>query len=172
MADAETALAMVQKCDPPGTSGAHGLLRVPRSLQLTPDVPCREVLHVLISQHLEDIQQNRLPTIEKKTGIPMETIKDAIEHLRQHLNPRPGSRFMPPRTPSSSSPTSSSRPTSTKASTRSGSRTTTRPQLSISALTIRSSSRTRAPTRRPASSSRRRSSRPCAWLIESIEQRP
>ena len=68
-----------------------------------PRDPYRDVLQVLISNHLDDLQQNRLPTIEKKTGIPIEQIKEAIEHLRR-LNPRPAPGS-PPRTPSTSCPT-------------------------------------------------------------------
>jgi RNA polymerase sigma-54 factor len=89
-AEAEEALALVQKLDPPGV-GARDL-RECLLLQLSPDVPCRDVLQVLIANHIDDLQQNRLPTIEKKTGIPLEKIKEAIEHLRR-LNPHPGSRF-------------------------------------------------------------------------------
>ncbi len=89
-AQAEEALAMVQKLDPPGV-GARDL-RECLLLQLTPDTPFRDVLFVLISNHLDDLQQNRLPTIEKKTGFSLDTIKEAIGHLR-HLNPRPGATF-------------------------------------------------------------------------------
>jgi RNA polymerase sigma-54 factor len=89
---AEEALALVQRLDPPGV-GARSL-RECLLLQLTPDVPCRDVLQLLIANHLDDLQQNRLPTIEKKTGISIDQIKEAIEHLRR-LNPRPGSRFAP-----------------------------------------------------------------------------
>jgi RNA polymerase sigma-54 factor len=89
-AQAEEALSLVQKLDPPGVGARN--LRECLLLQLTPDVPCREILQVLISHHLDDIQQNRLPAIEKRTGIPIDDIKEAIEHLRR-LNPRPGSRF-------------------------------------------------------------------------------
>src|SRR5208283_4373510 len=38
------------------------------------------------------LQHNRLPAIEKKTGFPIETIKEALEHLRR-LNPKPGASF-------------------------------------------------------------------------------
>jgi RNA polymerase sigma-54 factor len=89
---AEEALALVQKLDPPGV-GARDL-RECLLLQLTPDVPCRDILHVLLANHLDDLHQNRLPAIEKRTGIPIEKIKEAIEHLRR-LNPHPGSRFAP-----------------------------------------------------------------------------
>jgi len=89
---AEEALALVQKLDPPGVGARN--LRECLLLQLTPDIPSREILQVLISNHLDDLQQNRLPTIEKRTGIPIDEIKEAIEHLRR-LNPRPGASFAP-----------------------------------------------------------------------------
>jgi RNA polymerase sigma-54 factor len=94
-AQAEEALAMVQKLDPPGVGARN--LRECLLLQLTPDVPCREILQVLVANHLDDIQQNRLPAIEKKTGIAIDKIKEAIEHLRR-LNPRPGSQYVPENT--------------------------------------------------------------------------
>lgn len=92
MAQGEEALGLVQKLDPPGVGARN--LRECLLLQLTPDVPCRDVLRTLISNHLDDLQQNRLPTIEKKTGINIEDLKEAIDHLRR-LNPRPGARFIP-----------------------------------------------------------------------------
>jgi RNA polymerase sigma-54 factor len=90
MDQAEEALRLVQKLDPPGVGARN--LRECLLLQLTPDVPDRDVLYVLIANHLDDLQQNRLPAIEKKSGIPMATIKQALEHLHR-LDPRPGSRF-------------------------------------------------------------------------------
>ncbi|WP_165243716.1 RNA polymerase factor sigma-54 [Paludisphaera soli] len=87
---AEDALRMVQKLDPPGV-GARDLKEC-LLLQLTPDMPCHDILRTLITHHIDDLQHNRLPTIEKKTGLSIETIKGAIEHLRR-LNPRPGSSF-------------------------------------------------------------------------------
>lgn len=92
MAQAEEALSLVQKLDPLGVGARN--LRECLLLQLTQDIPSREILHVLISNHLDDLQQNRLPAIEKKTGIPIDEIKEAMEHLRR-LNPRPGARFAP-----------------------------------------------------------------------------
>jgi RNA polymerase sigma-54 factor len=90
LAQAEEALALVQKLDPPGIGARN--LRECLLLQLTPEVPCREILHTLIADHLDDLAQNRLPAIEKKTGIPIGQIKEAIEHFR-HLNPKPGARY-------------------------------------------------------------------------------
>jgi RNA polymerase sigma-54 factor len=84
---AEEALALVQRLDPPGV-GARDV-RECLLLQLGPDVPYHDVLHTLLTNHLDDLQHNRLPAIEKRTGIPIETIKEALEHLRR-LNLRPG----------------------------------------------------------------------------------
>src|SRR5262249_4078584 len=92
MARAEEALALVQKLDPPGVGARDS--RECLLLQLTPDIPMRDVLQLLIANHLDDLGQNRLPAIEKKTGIPIEQIKEAMEHLRR-LNPHPGARFAP-----------------------------------------------------------------------------
>lgn len=88
--EVEVALKMVQRLDPPGV-GARDL-RECLLLQLTPDTPCHDILRTVIANHLDDLQHNRLPAIEKKSGLTMATIKEAIEHLRR-LNPRPGSSF-------------------------------------------------------------------------------
>jgi RNA polymerase sigma-54 factor len=88
--DAEEALSLVQRLDPPGV-GAQSLKEC-LLLQLTPDLPLRDILQTLITNHLDDIGQNRLPAIEKKTGYSIELIKEAIEVLGR-LNPRPGARY-------------------------------------------------------------------------------
>jgi RNA polymerase sigma-54 factor len=89
---AEEALRVVQRLDPPGV-GARDL-RECLLLQLTPETPCHDVLQILISQYFDDLGHNRLPAIEKKTGISIEKIKEATEHLRR-LNLRPGAGFEP-----------------------------------------------------------------------------
>jgi RNA polymerase sigma-54 factor len=86
----EEALTFVQKLDPPGVGARN--LRECLLLQITPETPHRELLRVLIQNHLEDIHHNRLPIIQKKTGFDLHVIKDAIEALR-HLNPKPGAQF-------------------------------------------------------------------------------
>jgi RNA polymerase sigma-54 factor len=86
----EAALAMVQKLEPPGV-GARDLKEC-LLLQLTPETPYRDVLQVLIRNHLEDIQHNRLPNIQRRTGFDLHLIKEAIETLK-HLNPKPGAQF-------------------------------------------------------------------------------
>jgi RNA polymerase sigma-54 factor len=87
---AEAALRLVQRLDPPGI-GARDL-RECLLLQLTPEIPCHDVLHILISQHFDDLFHNRWPAIEKRTGISIVKIKEAVEHLRR-LNLRPGAGF-------------------------------------------------------------------------------
>jgi len=86
----DEALALVQQLDPPGIGARN--LRECLLLQLAPDTPRRELLRLLIDNHLEDIQHNRLPVIQRRTGFDLATIKEAIEELRK-LNPRPGAGF-------------------------------------------------------------------------------
>ena len=62
-------------------------------LQLTPETPHRDLVRLLILNHLEDIQHNRLPIIEKKTGASLAVIMEAIEVLKHSLNPKPGAQF-------------------------------------------------------------------------------
>jgi RNA polymerase sigma-54 factor len=88
--EAEDAIRLVQKLDPPGIGARN--LRECLLLQLNPETPMGDVLEVLIRDHLEDVEQNRLPAIEKRTGLSIEAIKEAIEHLKR-LDPRPGTRF-------------------------------------------------------------------------------
>jgi RNA polymerase sigma-54 factor len=90
VAQVEEALRIVQKLDPPGV-GAQNLDQC-LLLQLTPETPHRDVLRVLILHHLEDIEHNRLPAIQRRTGYDLSIIKEAIAAL-QHLNPHPGSAF-------------------------------------------------------------------------------
>ncbi|TWT78509.1 RNA polymerase sigma-54 factor [Posidoniimonas polymericola] len=90
MAVAERALALVQHLDPPGV-GARSLKECLR-LQLTPGMPFYEELSTLIEMHLEDLENNRLPLISKKTGYSIELIQEAWEELRK-LKPKPGADF-------------------------------------------------------------------------------
>lgn len=88
--EAEKALKLIQRLDPLGI-GARDLKEC-LLLQITPETPLRDVLFTLLSQHLDDIVQNRLPLIERKTGYPLDAIKSAIEQMRT-LNPYPGRGF-------------------------------------------------------------------------------
>jgi RNA polymerase sigma-54 factor len=87
---AQRALAIVQKLDPPGVAARD--LRECLLLQLTPGMPHYERLKTLISSHLEDLEHNRLPAIERKTGYSISLIQETLAELRK-LNPKPGANF-------------------------------------------------------------------------------
>jgi RNA polymerase sigma-54 factor len=89
-AEVEGALQVIQRLDPPGV-GARDIKEC-LLLQLTSDTPHLDLVRMLILSHLEDLNQNRLPLVEKKTGYSIEQIKEAIEVIR-HLDPHPGTRF-------------------------------------------------------------------------------
>ncbi len=88
--EAQRSLQLVQKLDPAGVAARD--LRECLLLQIRPETPYRDVLVALITEHLEDLGNNRLPVIERKTGYSIDTIKDAWEELRK-LNPFPGRGF-------------------------------------------------------------------------------
>lgn len=92
LSKADEALKLVQKLDPPGV-GARDL-RECLLLQIKPDTPLREMLIAIISGHLDDIMQNRLPLIQRKTGYSLDDIKATIEQMGT-LNPYPGRGFEP-----------------------------------------------------------------------------
>jgi RNA polymerase sigma-54 factor len=87
---AEKALAIVQRLDPPGV-GARNLQEC-LLLQLTPGMEDYDELRTLITNHLEDLENNRLPLIAKKTGYSIEHIQEAWTELRK-LKPKPGADF-------------------------------------------------------------------------------
>ncbi len=90
LALAEETLKLVQSLDPTGIAARD--LRECLLLQLTPDMLFYEELRVLISDHLEDLRDNRLPQIQRTTGFSMEEIKEVWEDLRK-LDPLPASSF-------------------------------------------------------------------------------
>ncbi|HEV3005653.1 MAG TPA: RNA polymerase factor sigma-54, partial [Pirellulales bacterium] len=61
-------------------------------LQLSPAMFRYEQLRTLISTHLEDLEHNRLPVIERKTGYSMDLIQETLGELRK-LKLRPGAIF-------------------------------------------------------------------------------
>jgi RNA polymerase sigma-54 factor len=91
MEAAERALALLQSLDPPGV-GARDLKEC-LLLQIKPDMPFRDVMVTLISSHLEDLEHNRLPVIQRKTGYSLETIKAALEEMKHVIDPYPGRGF-------------------------------------------------------------------------------
>jgi RNA polymerase sigma-54 factor len=91
MLRAEEALQIVQSLEPPGIAARD--LRECLLNQLHPDMHMYEELRLIIDKHLEDLAENRLPLIEKKTGISIERIQLA-KHEFHHLNPKPGAAFL------------------------------------------------------------------------------
>lgn len=87
---AEQALAVVQTLDPPGIA-AHDLKDCLLA-QLTPNMPFYAEVKRLVSNHLEDLRDNRMPHIQKATGFSLDRIKAAWEQLRK-LNPKPAAGF-------------------------------------------------------------------------------
>ncbi len=91
MARAEQALAVVQSLDPPGIAArdlSECLLN-----QLTDLMPYADDMATLIKDHLNDLAENRLPQISRKTGFSIERIQQLKLELHQ-LNPRPAAAFM------------------------------------------------------------------------------
>ena len=87
---AERALGVIQQLDPPGI-GAR-TLRECLLLQQVPEMPLYEQIKTLIENHLEDLENNRMPVISKKTGYSIEVINEALAELRK-LKPKPGADF-------------------------------------------------------------------------------
>ncbi len=87
---AEEAIRIVQKMDPPGVAARD--LKESLLLQLDRFDGDHSFLRTLIQDHLEDILMNRLPKVCRQTGKSMEEVKEALEFLR-HLNPKPGAEF-------------------------------------------------------------------------------
>lgn len=88
---AENALAHVQSLDPPGVAARD--LSECLLLQLTPDIEHLDHVRTLILHHLDDLSNNRLPQIQKATGMTIDEINEAWEELR-HLDPKPASQFV------------------------------------------------------------------------------
>ena len=88
--DAEDTLRLVQTLEPAGV-GARSLQEC-LLLQLDGSSPLHEELTTLITKHLEDLGNNRIPLIERKTGFSIDTIKAASEELSR-LDPHPGRGF-------------------------------------------------------------------------------
>jgi RNA polymerase sigma-54 factor len=90
LALAQKALGVVQRLDPPGVGARN--LRECLQLQLLPGMHLYEQMRTLIANHLEDLEHNRLPAIQKKTGYTLDLIHETMLELRK-LNPKPGSMF-------------------------------------------------------------------------------
>ncbi len=87
---AEDALAVIHSFEPPGL-GARDLKEC-LLLQVDYKHPNASFIVELITHHLKDIENNRLPAIAKATGRTLEEVKEGVEYIRQ-LNPAPGAVF-------------------------------------------------------------------------------
>jgi len=90
------ALAIVQGMDPAGV-GARDLKEC-LLLQIRSDSPRARTLRRLVADHLEDLAANRLPLIERKTGLSIEEIESLFVDLHG-LRPKPGAAFTAPIVP-------------------------------------------------------------------------
>lgn len=88
---AEESLRIVQGMEPAGIAARD--LRECLLNQLDPQMKFYEEMRTLISSHLEDLAENRLPVIHKRTNYSIETIQAAREEMHK-LNPKPGSAFL------------------------------------------------------------------------------
>ncbi|QEG41149.1 RNA polymerase factor sigma-54 [Roseimaritima ulvae] len=87
---AKEALAVVQSLEPIGIAARD--LRECLLLQLQPEMPLHDEMKTLISNHLQDLAENRMPAIQRKTGFSIETIQTARDAMHK-LNPKPGNAF-------------------------------------------------------------------------------
>lgn len=71
--------------------GAHDL-REALLLQIDHFEEPDPLLRAVVTDHLGDVQENRLPRIAKATGVTIEELKVALEHLRR-LDPSPGGEY-------------------------------------------------------------------------------
>jgi RNA polymerase sigma-54 factor len=87
---ARRVLEIVQGLDPPGV----GARQLPECLllQMRSDPEDHDLARLIITEHLEDLYNNRIPKIAKDTDRTIEEIKEASEFISR-LNPRPGAAF-------------------------------------------------------------------------------
>lgn len=83
-------LKIIQKLDPPGV-GAQNLAEC-LLMQLSEDDPNIELKKILISQHLAQLQPNKLPHLAKMLGKSLEKIQKMTEEIKS-LNPHPAAGF-------------------------------------------------------------------------------
>lgn len=88
---AKRALDVVHQLDPPGIAARD--LKECLLLQINTDMPHYEAVRRVITHHLEDLRENRLPLIVKATGMTLEQVKIVWDQIRE-LNPRPASAFV------------------------------------------------------------------------------
>lgn len=85
--EAQEALSVVQRLDPPGVAARD--LKECLLLQVDPHSPDGELQRRIISNHLPDIEANRLQRIAQETGADLEAVKRAVAAICM-MNPAPG----------------------------------------------------------------------------------
>ena len=88
--EGKAALDIVQGLEPRGV-GARDLMEC-LLLQLDPRDLHFELKRNIVTFHLKDIEQNRLPRVAKVCGLGMDALKQMLAEIAE-LNPRPGSLF-------------------------------------------------------------------------------
>lgn len=88
--EAEKALSILQGFDPAGVAARN--LKECLLLQANKLPNCPPLLTVLISNHLEDVANYRIPKLAKALAVSEQEIKDAIKRIKC-FNPRPGAAF-------------------------------------------------------------------------------
>ena len=91
IAKAEQALRIVQNLEPTGIAARS--LKECLLAQLSDDDEMVDKLRTIISNHLDDLAENRMLVIQKKTGFSIDVIQRVREELHR-LNPKPGASFM------------------------------------------------------------------------------
>ncbi|MDO4551230.1 MAG: RNA polymerase factor sigma-54 [Planctomycetia bacterium] len=87
---ADEALRIVKTLEPRGVGASN--LQECLLLQLDPSDVDYVLMVQLISDHLTDVEHNRLPAISKKMGISLDVLDGLLQKLRR-LNPDPGREF-------------------------------------------------------------------------------
>jgi RNA polymerase sigma-54 factor len=88
---AEEALRVVQGLDPAGIAAKS--LRECLLNQISDATEMADKMRIIINNHLDDLAENRMLAIQKKTGYSIDTIQKVREELHK-LNPKPGASFM------------------------------------------------------------------------------
>lgn len=96
--DLDDALPAIQAWLEPTGIGARDLrecllLQLDMMCEEEPDVD-RSVERMLIEEYLPEIEKNRLPIIEQRSGLSIDQIKAGLEHIRRSFDPRPGRRLV------------------------------------------------------------------------------
>ena len=91
VAKAEEALRIVQSLEPSGIAARS--LKECLLIQLDDQAEMADKIRTIVTNHLDDLAENRMLAIQKKTGYSIDTIQKVREELHK-LNPKPGASFM------------------------------------------------------------------------------